>query len=489
VSSFSIGKKVTFAFALVLALVLILMVVNIASLRSIQGRFDETIDRHVQILSDAADFQNAVQGMRSDVRGILLFGFIKDAKGMDMVQKSFAESAARAGEILNRLDASATPEQHLRYAQTREDLKVVVSNYEIAARYCMAGQPVEADQATGSTMRPLLKKLGELTPQLVTEAKASVQRNRDEVRHAITVNLALIPVFLVICLAIGGTLLMLIWKIMSKLRYLTESLSEGAEQVSSAASQVSTVSQSLAQGASESAASLQQTSEYVDGINKMARDNSESSLDASRIIESTNTEVEQANQRLASMVSSMQEISQSSVNISKINKVIDEIAFQTNILALNAAVEAARAGEAGAGFAVVADEVRNLAQRCAQAAKETSDLIESSIHSAQQGSSRVDEVAHSITSVVGSSGRVRTLIGTVVDSSRKQSEQLTQIRNAVSELEQETHKTAASSEQSAAAGEQLSAQSESLRSLVIHLTALVEGQTPEQVSYRLSAIQ
>ncbi len=173
-------------------------------------------------------------------------------------------------------------------------------------------------------------------------------------------------------------------------------LSESAEQVSSAAHQVSGSSQSLAQGSSEQAASLEETSASSEEMSSMTRKNAENSQQAAAFMNAVSQRVAEANRTLADMMASMEQIGASSGKISKIIKVIDEIAFQTNILALNAAVEAARAGEAGMGFAVVAEEVRNLAQRSAQAARDTTSLIEESILKSTEGSRKLEEVASSI---------------------------------------------------------------------------------------------
>jgi methyl-accepting chemotaxis protein len=158
-------------------------------------------------------------------------------------------------------------------------------------------------------------------------------------------------------------------------------------------------------------------------------------------------------------------------------KVIDEIAFQTNILALNAAVEAARAGAAGQGFAVVADEVRNLAQRSAQAARETATLIEESVAMSRGGSDKVQQVADAIHSITGSTAKVRTLVDEVAAGSQEQSRGIEQISKAISEMEQVTQQAAAGAEESAAAGQQLSAQADALRHAVNHLRSMVDGTT------------
>jgi len=259
------------------------------------------------------------------------------------------------------------------------------------------------------------------------------------------------------------------------LRGVAAHLAEGAEQITSAAAQVSASSQTLAQGASEQAASLEETSSSSEEITSMTRKNAENSQTAAAVMAEVDQRVTEGNRTLAEMVQSMQEITGSSDKISKIIKVIDEIAFQTNILALNAAVEAARAGEAGMGFAVVADEVRSLAQRSAQAAKDTAALIEESIAKSNQGSQRLEHVAQVIHAITESAGKVKTLVDEVNLGSQEQARGIEHISKSIAEMDRVTQANAASAEQSASASEQMSAQAEALQNIARELRTLVGG--------------
>jgi methyl-accepting chemotaxis protein/methyl-accepting chemotaxis protein-1 (serine sensor receptor) len=267
-----------------------------------------------------------------------------------------------------------------------------------------------------------------------------------------------------------------------------EELKQGADEVANAADQISSTSQAMAQGASEQAASLQETSSSTQQVNQMIKQNAENSRRAAELMSSTTREVEGANRKLAEMVLSMNDISTSGEKISKIIKIIDDIAFQTNILALNAAVEAARAGEAGMGFAVVADEVRNLAQRCAQAAKDTSNLIQDSIVHTQQGSQRLTAVEEAIVSITKNASEARSLVDAVSAASQEQARQLDQITVSVGEIEVVTQRSAASAEESASASHELSSQSAEMNRTVLHLVSLIQGGEETQMPTILSRI-
>jgi methyl-accepting chemotaxis protein len=267
-------------------------------------------------------------------------------------------------------------------------------------------------------------------------------------------------------------------------------LREGSGQVVSAAGQVSTAAQSLSQGATEQAASLEETSASMEEMASMTRKNAENAQKASGLVSGVVQQVDESNAALAGMVASMSAIQESSNKVAKIIKTIDEIAFQTNILALNAAVEAARAGEAGMGFAVVADEVRNLAQRSAQAAKDTAGLIEESIARSQEGSATVEQVAAAISAITGSVAQVTGIVAEVREASQQQSQGIDQVAQTIQQMEKVTQTTAATAEESAAASEELNAQAEQSMAIVRRLEALVGGAsaaTPRALPARVAA--
>jgi methyl-accepting chemotaxis protein/methyl-accepting chemotaxis protein-1 (serine sensor receptor) len=274
---------------------------------------------------------------------------------------------------------------------------------------------------------------------------------------------------------VGVVLILVVRQTNVTLRQSVGELAESSVQIAAAAGQVAASSQSLAQGSSEQAATIEETSSASAEINSMARRTTENSAATADMVTRSQDGREEAARSLAHMVDAMDGINASSQKISKIIKVIDEIAFQTNILALNAAVEAARAGEAGMGFAVVADEVRNLAQRCAQAAKDTADLIEESILKSNDGRVKVDQVAVAMRATTAESSKIKTLVDEINVGSLEQSRGIEQIARSISQMEQVTQSSAANAEQTAAAAEQLSAQAQTLTDVVNGLRMMVDG--------------
>jgi methyl-accepting chemotaxis protein len=264
-------------------------------------------------------------------------------------------------------------------------------------------------------------------------------------------------------------------RITGPLRKIITGLNEGADQVNDAAGQVAGASQSLAEGASEQASSLEETSSALEQMAAMSRTNAENGAQANTLSVQARDAAHGGDQTMARLQDAMTAINDSAGQISKIIKVIEEIAFQTNLLALNAAVEAARAGEHGKGFAVVADEVRNLAQRAAEAARETTGLIENSVTKAKEGTDVAREVGEALGAIVGDVGRVTELINGIANASQEQAQGVEQINSAVAQMDRVTQQNASNAEESASAAEQLNAQAATVKSVVGELASLVSG--------------
>ncbi len=239
-----------------------------------------------------------------------------------------------------------------------------------------------------------------------------------------------------------------------------------AQQVAAGARNISDASVSLSQGAAEQASSVEELSSSISEISSQTASNADNAKKANELTLVTRQEAEAGDSSMKEMLAAMEAINVSSTNISKIIKVIDEIAFQTNILALNAAVEAARAGQHGKGFAVVAEEVRNLAARSAKAAKETTDMIEDSISKVENGQVIADKTAKALVSIMQHVSDVADLVDNIAQASEEQKLALQQIDQGVLQVSQVVQANSATSEETASASEELSAQADRLEETV-----------------------
>lgn len=243
-------------------------------------------------------------------------------------------------------------------------------------------------------------------------------------------------------------------------------IASASEQVAAGSKQVSDSSMALSQGATEQASSIEQLTASLEEISSQTKLNAQNANQANELAENAKSNAVQGNEQMKEMLQAMEEINESSANISKIIKVIDDIAFQTNILALNAAVEAARAGQHGKGFAVVAEEVRNLAARSANAAKETTDMIEGSIKKVEGGTKIAKDTAEALNKIVGGVEKVANLVNDIAVASNEQAQGIGQINQGIMQVSQVVQTNSATSEESAAASEELSSQAELLQEMV-----------------------
>lgn len=258
---------------------------------------------------------------------------------------------------------------------------------------------------------------------------------------------------------------------------VTNNIVEGVNQVASASTQLSASSQQLSQGSSEQASAIDEVSATLEETASMLQQNTANTAQAAKLSDQAKESADKGGVEMQEMMNSMQEIKRSSDQIAKIIKVIDEIAFQTNILALNAAIEAARAGESGMGFAVVAEEVRNLAQKSAQAAQETTAIIEANIDLSGEGVAAAERVCGVLSEITMHTKKVNELMGEISAASKEQLQGVDQINASVAQVAIVTQQNAATAEESAAAAEEMNAQADGMKKMVYQLLALINGKS------------
>jgi methyl-accepting chemotaxis protein/methyl-accepting chemotaxis protein-1 (serine sensor receptor) len=440
---------------------------------STTGQQIRALESNSQKLQLEGDLKAELANLRAALRGVIVYTSAHMSDKVEQNKAAGQTSLDRIHELLGSIRPLINTQQG---AQDMEAIGPALEQYAAAftriINECQQGDTARALETAaqavpaGNTLQARAADLAEVARKSAVETAAQAADTQSKLSMtSFAVALLMLGILAISGLAVRG--------ISRALSALVGEMGQAAEQVASAAGQIASSSQSLAQGSSEQAASLVQTSSSSEEINSMAAKNSENSRAAADLVSSSQQKFTETNGALQGMVVAMAEINAQSDKISKIIRTIDEIAFQTNILALNAAVEAARAGEAGMGFAVVADEVRNLAQRSAQAAKDTAALIEESIAKSADGKTKVDQVALAIQVITGEAGRIRTLVDEVHLGSQEQARGIEQIAKAIGQMEQVTQKTAASAEQSASAGEELNAQSEAMRNIVERLAAMV----------------
>jgi methyl-accepting chemotaxis protein/methyl-accepting chemotaxis protein-1 (serine sensor receptor) len=414
--------------------------------------------------------------MQSLDRAIMLRSILQQAAGAEDNKREYRDVMASVRKLLPEYQALIEDETGRRvYDNVRTDMDQLFQAHDELVQYMDRQQFDQVQKVADEKVMPRAEAIITATNEMVKLESSRMKSATEGAASKATTAQWVSIVFTLICLAVSGVVIVIVLKISRTLLHLAGAMSSGAEEVAAAATQVAAVSQALAQASSEQAASLEETSASGHDLASMTRKNVDHTQRASASVLETDRQLKLANETLGNMVGSMTEINASSKKISKIIRVIDEIAFQTNILALNAAVEAARAGEAGMGFAVVADEVRNLAQRCAQAAQDTAGLIEESIQTVDGGSAKLSQVVAAIEGIAQQAAGVKELMTSVNDGSQEQSRHIDQISAAVAQMQKVTQNTAASAEQGAAASEEMTQHAESMRTSVSELQILVAG--------------
>jgi methyl-accepting chemotaxis protein len=409
------------------SLVLLLAVSGVVSFvtgSQMKAQLDSATHQTAQKRKLALQLQRDGVSLANLQRGVLLAALGGDTAGLKQANQSVKTTRAEMVKRFDEMDQLVTGEEEGRrvVASLRATSNDWDATEDQVERLVAEGMAAQAWDVARQRSAPLLTKLAEGTDRLAAMQDRAFTESMKASDASYKMLLWLVIGVFAASMVVAAGVRWIVQGILKTLRAATHDLAQGAQQVATASSQVASASQSLSQGATEQAASLEETSASMEEIASMTRMNAENTQQAAGMMADAERQVHGAHAALDAMVSSMSAIKESSDKVSKIIKTIDEIAFQTNILALNAAVEAARAGEAGMGFAVVADEVRTLAQRSAQAAKDTAALIEESIAKANDGNQKVLQVTNAIAAITDSAVKAKGLIDEVSVASRQQSQ-------------------------------------------------------------------
>ena len=348
-------------------------------------------------------------------------------------------------------------------------LRLEVLNLKDQGKVSQAFALINTNASSAQAILDSLDKLDKEVKNQTSELETGFDK-------ATTSAITLLIIAMLVTIAILSILGKLISDMITKpIKQAIDGLNIGTEEVSSASSQVAAASQALAEGTSEQAASVQETSSTLEETSSMVHQNRENTQQAAVLAKQARQYAEKSNTEMGKLSTSMTDLKSSSNEISKIIKVIDEIAFQTNILSLNAAVEAARAGDAGKGFAVVAEEVRNLAQRSAQAAKDTAVIIEGNVNLSVSSFDIAKAVKESVVAIEEQAGKVSDLLEEISVATNEQAQGVEQIAKAVSQMEVVLSTNAQTAEEAASASCALSDQATNVKEIVNTLVVLVDG--------------
>ncbi len=481
--NWTIGKKITFGFLVILTLLMIMVVMNIIGVGDIVNNAKEVIagntldailaQREVDHLNWVAKV-SATLNDESVSELTVETDHTKCGFGKWLYGDGRKEAERMLPSIAPLLSSIEQPHQDLHDSAT--DIKKSLASETGSPSVGKARAQKIYIAKTVSSVRAVQ----EILARIRKEARGKIMTDDTMVAAAVNTRRSII-VFGLSIFVIGVVFALFLSRTISTvLARVAQQMSGGAFQVAAASNQILSSSQALADGASGQAAAVEQISATMEEITAMTRQDAENARQSELLIKEANHGLTATDEAMKKLTASMHEISAASTETIKIVKTIDEIAFQTNLLALNAAVEAARAGEAGAGFAVVANEVRSLAMRATEAAKNTSNLIEGTVQKIKVGSDLVTETNHSFHVVSQVIGKVNITVSEIVGSTKEQSLAIAQVNGAITQVDTVTQQNAATAEETAAASEELNSEVKEMRGSVNGLLAMVGGVAVEE---------